>query len=128
MFLTGGECPVTGQLEHKELNIRHSLHYDHTSDLCVSRGKGTASYNIVVQCNAVLRVGRKRLQSLNQWVCLNGIQLTVITDFVKLEKNHSLSLITPIIVIVLVKCQTNLNLGIWSNQFDALVRSKLNMK
>ena len=55
MLLTGGECPVTGQPEHKELNIWHSLHYDHASDLCFSRGKGTDSilqqYNIVlVQC------------------------------------------------------------------------------
>ena len=54
MLLTGGECPVTGQPEHKELNIWHSLHYDHASDLCFSRGKGTDSIlqHSAVQCGA----------------------------------------------------------------------------
>ena len=74
----------------------------------------TASYNIV-QCQCGAEGGA-------QTFAINGFAS------IKLEKNHSPFFNNPIIVIVLVKCQTNFNLGIWSNQFDALVRSKLNMK
>ena len=100
--MTGGECPVTGQPEHKELNIWHSLHYDHASDLCFSRGKGTDS---ILQYSAV------------QCGAEGGAQTFAINGFasIKLEKNHSPFFNNPIIVIVLVKCQTNFNLGIWSN-------------